>query len=76
MSDLLIFYWTYDILTLEKNRKEGQKMEKIKKEKITLSLPSATKADLEELSKRYGMTKSGLIHFLLQRLKERGDLFK
>lgn len=51
-------------------------MEKIKKEKITLSLPSATKADLEELSKRYGMTKSGLIHFLLQRLKERGDLFK
>lgn len=51
-------------------------MEKIKKEKITLSLPSGTKADLEELSKLYGMTKSGLIHFLLQRLKERGDLFK
>lgn len=57
-------------------RKEGQKMEKIKKEKITLSLPAETKTDLDELAKQYGMTKSGLIHFLLQRLKERGDLFK
>ena len=76
MEEPLIFCWTYDILTLEKIEKRGKKMEKIKKEKITLSLPSATKADLEELSKRYGMTKSGLIHFLLQRLKERGDLFK
>jgi predicted DNA-binding protein len=51
-------------------------MEKIKKEKITLSLPAETRTDLDELSKKYGMTKSGLIHFLLQRLKERGDLFK
>lgn len=58
-------------------RKEGlKKMEKIKKEKITLSLPAETKTDLDELAKQYGMTKSGLIHFLLQRLKERGDLFK
>lgn len=64
------------IYLFSKNRKEGQKMEKIKKEKITLSLPSATKTDLVELSKQYGMTMSGLIHFLLQRLKERGDLFK
>ena len=30
-------------------------MEKIKKEKITLSLPAETKTDLDELAKQYGM---------------------
>lgn len=63
-------------LQYQEYRKEGLKMEKIKKEKITLSIPAETKTDLDELAKQYGMTKSGLIHFLLQRLKERGDLFK
>lgn len=49
---------------------------KVKKEKITLSLNEDTKTDLNELAKKYGMTKSGLVHFLVQRLKEREDLFK
>lgn len=66
----------YDILTISRLTEKREKMEKIKKEKITLSLPAETRTDLDELAKKYGMTKSGLIHFLLQRLKERGDLFK
>lgn len=49
---------------------------KVKKEKMTLSLTEETKNDLNELAKKYGMTKSGLVHFLVQRLKEREDLFK
>lgn len=52
------------------------KEEKIEKVRISLSLPVKTNDDLNELSKKYGMTKSALVHFLLQRLKERGDLFK
>lgn len=52
------------------------KEEKNEKIRVTLSLPAKTNDDLNELSKKYGMTKSGLVHFLLQRLKERGDLFK
>ena len=49
---------------------------KLKKEKLTLSLNEETKSDLNELAKKYGMTMSGLVHFLVQRLKEREDLFK
>ena len=49
---------------------------KLKKEPITLSLPIISKKDLELLAVKYGMTKSGLVHFLIQKLKEQDDLYK
>jgi len=76
MIKKLVFHWKYGILLLYVKKKDGAKMEKVKKEKITLSLSKETKKDLDELSKQYGMTKSGLVNFLIQRLKEREDLFK
>lgn len=70
---MLYCHYTYNRRKLVKNMKTVTKVEK---EKLTLSLNVGTKSDLSELAKKYGMTMSGLIHFLVQRLKEREDLFK
>lgn len=72
------FYLCYTSVIRIKERWYGimEAVVKVKKEKMTLSLTEETKNDLNELAKKYGMTKSGLVHFLVQRLKEREDLFK
>ena len=44
--------------------------------KITLSIPVETNGKLEELSKKYGMTKSGLVNFLINQVAEAGTIYK
>ncbi|EAL4079003.1 protein repA [Campylobacter jejuni] len=52
---------------------EGVKMDKIK---ITLSIPVDTNEKLAELAKANGMTKSGLVNFLVNQLANKsGDLY-
>ena len=51
------------------------KVKKIKKKAITLSLPIETVGKLEILANKYGMTKSGLVNFLINQLDEKGTLF-
>ena len=46
------------------------------KKKITLSIPVETNNILEEMAKKHGMTKSGLVTFLINQLKEKGSIFK
>lgn len=46
------------------------------KKKITLSVPKVTDEKLEMLAKKYGMTKSGLVNFLINKLEEEGTLYK
>lgn len=46
------------------------------KKKVTLSIPKVTNEKLESLSKKYGMSKSGLVNFLINRLDEEGTLYK
>ncbi|MBC6384346.1 protein repA, partial [Lactiplantibacillus plantarum] len=40
-------------------------MVEIEKKKITLSIPVETNQKLEDVAKKYGMTKSGLVNFLV-----------
>lgn len=48
-----------------------------KKVHVTLSLPEQTNNDLDELATGFGMTKSGLINFLINKTKVSGaDIFK
>lgn len=48
-----------------------------KKVHVTLSLPEQTNNDLDELATGFGMTKSGLINFLINKTKASGtDIFK
>ena len=51
-------------------------MVEIEKKKITLSIPVETNGKLEELSKKYGMTKSGLVNFLINQVAEAGTIYK
>ena len=51
-------------------------MVEIEKKKITLSIPVKTNGKLEELSKKYGMTKSGLVNFLINQVAEAGTIYK
>lgn len=51
----------------------GLKMsEKEKKKNITLSVTKDTDEKISEMSKKFGMTKSGLITFLVQQANEKG----
>ncbi|MGQ7458444.1 protein repA [Streptococcus suis] len=46
------------------------------KNKITLSIPKDTNEKLAELAKTNGMTKSGLVNFLVNQLANKsGDLY-
>ena len=47
-----------------------------KKKKVMLSLPVETNTKLEELAKRFGMTKSGLVNFLINQTEEIGTIYK
>lgn len=51
-------------------------MVEIKKKKITLSLPEVTNENLELLAKKSGMTKSGLVNFLVNQANENGTIYK
>lgn len=46
------------------------------KKKVTLSIPKLTNEKLDILSKKYGMSKSGLVNFLINKLDEEGNLYK
>lgn len=46
------------------------------KKKVTLSIPKKTDEKLEDLAKKYGMTKSGLVNFLINKLDEDGTIYK
>lgn len=48
----------------------------IEKKKITLSIPVETNGKLEELAKKYGMTKSGLVNLLITQVAEAGSIYK
>lgn len=45
------------------------------KKKITLSIPVETNNTLEEMARKHGMTKSGLVTFLINQLKEKRKRF-
>lgn len=48
-----------------------------KKVHVSLSLPEQTNRDLNELATGFGMTKSGLVNFLINKTKASGtDIFK
>lgn len=68
----------YNIIAgYQKNLKgKNIKMVEIEKKKITLSIPVETNGKLEELSKKYGMTKSGLVNFLINQVAEAGTIYK
>lgn len=46
------------------------------KKKVTLSLPKTTDEKLERLAAKYGMTKSGLVNFLINKIDEEGTIYK
>ena len=52
-----------------------ENMVEIEKKKVTLSLPVDTNKKLEELCKKYGMTKSGLVNFLINQVAESGSIY-
>jgi len=47
----------------------------VEKKKITISLPVETTETLDELAKKFGMTKSGLINFLVNQVAEKGTIY-
>lgn len=51
-------------------------MVEIEKKKITLSIPVETNRKLEEMAEKYGMTKSGLVNFLINQVAEAGTIYK
>lgn len=48
----------------------------IEKKKVTLSIPVETDGKLEDLAQKYGMTKSGLVNFLINQVAEAGTIYK
>lgn len=50
-------------------------MTKTQKKKITLSLPVETDIKIEELAKKFGLTKSGLVNLLVNKASENGTIF-
>ena len=64
----------YNIMFLEIKWKV-EIMVEIEKKKVTLSLPVDTNKKLEELCKKYGMTKSGLVNFLINQVAESGSIY-
>lgn len=50
-------------------------MTNLEKKKITLSLPVDTNERLEDLAVKFGMTKSGLVTFLVNQTDEKGTIY-
>lgn len=50
-------------------------MTSTEKKKITLSIPVETDDKLELLAKKFGMTKSGLVNYLINQTNERGTIY-
>lgn len=46
------------------------------KKKVTLSLPVESNDKLEKMAQKYGMTKSGLVTFLINQADDKGTIFK
>lgn len=65
--------YTYNVH--KKYTLRGTVMEKVR---VTLSLSADTKENLEKFAKQNGMTKSGLVSFLINQLDKtaKGDIFK
>lgn len=51
-------------------------MVEVEKKKITLSIPIETNDKLENLAKKYGMTKSGLVNMLINQVAEAGTIYR
>ena len=47
----------------------------VKKRPVTLSLPIEANEKLDKLAEKYGMTKSGLVNYLINRTSEEGTIF-
>jgi hypothetical protein len=47
-----------------------------KKKKITLSINKDVDEKLTALSDKFGMTRSGLVTFLINKLEEEGSIYK
>lgn len=48
----------------------------MEKKKITLSIPVDTNDKLGKLAQQYGMTKSGLVNFLVNKLDLKDNLYE
>lgn len=72
----LYFQNNYYILNLYIQKKGGIYVADDGKKKVTLSLPVETNKKLEEMSKKFGMTKSGLVNFLINQVAESGTIYK
>ena len=49
---------------------------KLRRKKVTLSLPVESNDKLEKMAQKYGMTKSGLVTFLINQADDKGTIFK
>ena len=47
----------------------------VSKKKVTLSLPVESNDKLEKMAQKYGMTKSGLVTFLINQADDKGTIF-
>ena len=72
----MYFQNNYYILNLYIQKKGGIYVADDGKKKVTLSLPVETNKKLEEMSKKFGMTKSGLVNFLINQVAESGTIYK
>ena len=50
-------------------------MVEVEKKKVTLSLPVESNDKLEKMAQKYGMTKSGLVTFLINQADDKGTIF-
>lgn len=66
----------YLFLDKKKDPKKETSMTTIIKKKVTLSLPEETNSKLETLALKFGMTKSGLVNFLINQTDETGTIYK
>lgn len=51
-------------------------MTNTEKKKVTISLPADTTKMLTEISNKNGMTKSGLINYLINKVNNSGSIFE
>ena len=51
-------------------------MVEVEKKKVTLSLPVESNDKLEKMAQKYGMTKSGLVTFLINQADDKTTIFK
>lgn len=52
-----------------------KEIDMVEKKKITLSIPVETDEKLNVLAVKFGMTKSGLVNFLINQVDEVGTIY-